>query len=205
LHRLKEWDSTASVELRGLRFDDAARRIEAIDRLTPMSSNNDELRNSLREGAAKRSSILAELERSVPNPIVFVGHGRSLLWNLVTRFLKDDLRLPAEDWESQPRTGFTSVQVLQSVLERATFAVMVVTAEDQAAEDRVRARQNVVHEIGLLQGRLGFNRVAILMQDGVEEFSNLAGLQTIPFKDNEIRATFHELRRTLVREGLIES
>lgn len=70
------------------------------------------------------------------------------------------------------------------------------------AEGGVRARQNVVHEIGLFQGRLGFEKVAVLSQRGVEEFSNLAGLQVIPFSDDQIEGAFYELHRTLKREGI---
>lgn len=82
--------------------------------------------------------------------------------------------------------------------------VIVVTAEDKTAKGDVRARQNVVHEIGLFQGRLGFEKVALLMQEGVEEFSNLAGLQHIPFKGNAIDGAFYRLDEMLRREKLMK-
>jgi predicted nucleotide-binding protein len=34
---------------------------------------------------------------------------------------------------------------------------------------------NVIHEAGLFQGRLGFERAIILLEDGCEEFSNIQG------------------------------
>ncbi len=67
----------------------------------------------------------------------------------------------------------------------------------------MRARQNVIHEAGLFQGRLGFERVVILKQNNVEELSNLAGLQYIPFDGNQIETAFYELRRKLKKQGLI--
>jgi predicted nucleotide-binding protein len=91
---------------------------------------------------------------------------------------------------------------LKAILESCIFAVIVATGEDAMAEGGVRARQNVVHEIGLFQGRLGFEKVAVLSQRGVEEFSNLAGLQVIPFSDDQIEGAFYELHRTLKREGI---
>jgi len=44
----------------------------------------------------------------------------------------------------------------------------------------------------------------MLQQEGVEEFSNIAGLQVIRFSDNKIEAGFYELDRTLRREGIIK-
>ena len=42
------------------------------------------------------------------------------------------------------------------------------------------------------------------MEEGVEEFSNIAGLQHIPFKGNAIDGAFHRLDEMLRREKLIE-
>lgn len=80
---------------------------------------------------------------------------------------------------------------------------MVLTAEDKTSEGATRARQNVIHEIGLFQGRIGFNKVVLLLQEGTEEFSNIAGLQYIPFSKDNIQHTFYELQGVLKREGLI--
>ena len=89
------------------------------------------------------------------------------------------------------------------MLAQASFAVLVLTAEDQTAEGPARARQNVVHEAGLFQGMLGFTKVVLLVQTGVEEFSNLAGLQVIFFTDNEIEAAFYGLQQAMQREKLL--
>lgn len=134
---------------------------------------------------------------------IFLGHGRNKLWARVQIYLKDELHLTVEAWESAPRTGLHSVDVLKTALDSCTFAVIVATGEDVTADGGLRARQNVVHEIGLFQGRLGFEKVALLQQRGVEEFSNLAGLQVIPFSESRVEETFYELRRMLERERLV--
>ncbi|MGA2430163.1 MAG: nucleotide-binding protein [Candidatus Acidiferrum sp.] len=141
---------------------------------------------------------LAAASESTSKPIskppkIFLGHGRNKLWARVHMYLKDELHLNVEAWESNPRTGLHSVDVLKTILDSCTFAVIVATGEDSTADVGVRARQNVVHEIGLFQGRLGFEKVALLQLRGVEEFSNLAGLQVIPFHDDQIEAAFYEL------------
>ncbi|MCW2539253.1 MAG: hypothetical protein JWN95_978 [Frankiales bacterium] len=44
-----------------------------------------------------------------------------------------------------------------------------------------------------------------MLEDGCEEFSNIAGLGQIRFPKGNISAAFEEFRATLEREGLIVS
>jgi predicted nucleotide-binding protein len=62
---------------------------------------------------------------------------------------------------------------------------------------------NVVHEAGLFQGRLGFTRSIVLLEDGCEQFSNIEGLGHIRFPRGNIAGAFEEIRRVLEREGLL--
>ena len=133
---------------------------------------------------------------------VFVGHGTSVLWARVKMFLEDDLGLETVVYESESRVGEHIVDVLGRMLSDSAFAVLVVTADDEAT-DGLRARQNVVHEVGLFQGRLGFKRTVLLCQDGVKAFTNVAGLQHIGFTGDSIEQTFYELQRVLKREELV--
>jgi len=132
---------------------------------------------------------------------VFIGHGRSPLWLRVKTFLEDEIGLKTVSFESEPRTSESIVPVLEKMLDQSDFAVIVLTAEDATADGQLRARQNVVHETGLAQGKLGFKRVVILKQEGVEELTNLAGLQYISFKDR-LEQAFYDLGKVLKREGL---
>lgn len=71
-------------------------------------------------------------------------------------------------------------------------------------ERRARGRSlNVVHEAGLFQGRLGFTKAIVLLEEGCEEFSNIQGLGQIRFPKGNIAPAFEEIRRVLEREGLI--
>ena len=45
----------------------------------------------------------------------------------------------------------------------------------------IRARQNVVHEIGFFQGKYGRSRVVLLAEQGVEIFTNISGIVRIDF------------------------
>lgn len=129
---------------------------------------------------------------------IFLGHGRSPLWNRVLRLLKDELSMEVIAFETESRASSHIVDVLTGFLDDCNFAVIVMTAEDETTEGKTRSRQNVIHEIGLFQGRHGFDRVLIFQQEGVEEFSNIAGLQTIRFKEKP-EDGFYELQRALKR------
>jgi hypothetical protein len=128
---------------------------------------------------------------------VFIGHGRSPAWLALRDLLRDRLGLRWEEFSRVPVAGKTAIQRLGEMLDVADFALVVLTAEDEQVDGTVRARQNVVHELGLFQGRLGFDRAIALVEEGCDEFRNLAGLQQISFPRGNIMAVSEEIRRVL--------
>ena len=139
--------------------------------------------------------------KTMTKPCVFIGHGRSPLWRELKDFLEDELHLRTVHFKSKPPAGKTVVSILEGMLKQATFAVLILTAEDETSVKTRRARQNVIHEVGLFQGKLGFDKVVLLVQEGIEDFSNVHGLQNIRFSGDKISETFTELQRTLQGGG----
>ena len=86
------------------------------------------------------------------------------------------------------------------MIERSTFAILVLSADDTSVEKSYRARQNVIHEVGLFQGRLGFSRAILLIETKTEKFSNMDGTQTISYRKGKIRETFGDVLATINRE-----
>ena len=72
-----------------------------------------------------------------------------------------------------------------------------MTAGDERSDGAIQARMNVVHEAGLFQGRLGFSRAIVMLEDGCEDFSNIDGLGQIRFPKGNISAAFEEIREGL--------
>lgn len=142
-----------------------------------------------------------DLVPSAKPSCVFIGHGHSELWREVKTFL-ETLPLKTVEYGSEPRAGINVTSVLEDMLSQATFAILVLTAEDETKRGK-RARQNVVHEAGLFQGVLGFRRAILLLQKGVEKFSNVAGLEHLAFEGDAIETTFEKLKGVLVREKQI--
>jgi predicted nucleotide-binding protein len=131
---------------------------------------------------------------------VFVGHGRSPLWRDLKDHLHEHHGYAVEAYEIGARAGHAIRDILEDMLKRSSFALLVLTAEDQTAEGSLRARQNVVHELGLFQGRLGFSRAIVLLEEGTEEFTNIEGIQQIRFSRGNIREVFGDVLATLRRE-----
>jgi predicted nucleotide-binding protein len=83
------------------------------------------------------------------------------------------------------------------MLSDAGIAFLVLTAEDERIGGAMVARQNVIHEVGLFQGRLGFLRAIVVLEDGCERFSNIDGLGYIGFPPGRISAAFGKVQEIL--------
>ena len=158
--------------------------------------------------ARRAASHLAKRERYARRAeevgtSVFIGHGGSGVWKDLKDFVRDRLALPYDEFNRVPVAGVTNVARLSEMLGDAAIAFLVMTAEDEQADGEWHARMNVVHEAGLFQGRLGFTKAIVLLEEGCEEFSNIQGLGQIRFPKGNIASAFEEIRRVLEREGLI--
>jgi hypothetical protein len=140
--------------------------------------------------------------RSIPTA-VFIGHGRCKDWEQVRDHLVS-LGVEVDEFGVYPNAGIQTVDRLTQMLDRACLAILVMTAEDKQADGSLRPRQNVVHEIGLFQGKLGFQKSIIVKEKRAVKFSNIDGLTYIPYSKGKIADAFPEIDRTLVRERVIQ-
>lgn len=132
-------------------------------------------------------------------PTVFIGHGHSTDYLRLTVFLQNQ-DFKVETFESGPRAGMTAKEVLETMAARASIAFLVHTAEDEQEDGKIRARQNVVHETGLFQGRLGFKRAIVMREQGCADFSNLSGVQEIWYQKDQLPGSFNEVLSVIKRE-----
>jgi predicted nucleotide-binding protein len=135
---------------------------------------------------------------------IFIGHGRSELWRVLKDFVSDRLELDYEEFNRVPTAGMSTQERLSEMLEGCGFAFLIFTGEDLRDDNELHARENVVHEAGLFQGRLGWRKAIILLEDGCEEFSNITGLVQIRFPKGKIEGCFEEVRLTLERESVLQ-
>lgn len=132
--------------------------------------------------------------------VVFIGHGRSSQWLDLKNHLQDKHQITIEAFETGARAGHTIRDILEDMADKSSFALLVLTAEDQHSDGSLHARENVIHETGLFQGRLGFGRAIVLLEDGASEFSNIHGILQIRFAKGNIKETFGDVVATIHRE-----
>ena len=133
-------------------------------------------------------------------PTIFIGHGRSFLWRELKDHLQDQHDHNIIAYEVGARAGHEIRDILNDMLSKSSFAILCMTGEDETTDDEIHPRLNVVHELGLFQGRLGFSRSIVLLEEGTQEFSNIHGVHQIRFSRGNIKATFGDVLATIRRE-----
>ncbi|QIS38952.1 TIR domain-containing protein [Clavibacter capsici] len=123
-----------------------------------------------------------------PFRAVFVGHGGDRQWEVVRDYLQES-NFRVEAFETDERAGFNTLDVVSQMIHGSDLAVIVMTSADKLVNGSMLARQNVVHEIGFAQGVLGVPNTIILLEEGVTEFTNIAGLTQVRFRRGEIHTT----------------
>lgn len=146
------------------------------------------------------ASLIPEPPKSKERPTVFIGHGQSNQWRDLKDHLHEKHKVKVEAYEIGARAGHAIRDILEDMLRKSSFALLVLTAEDETASGEMRARQNVVHELGLFQGKLGFNRAIVLLEEGTEEFSNIHGIHQMRYAKGNIKETYGEVLATIGRE-----
>lgn len=131
---------------------------------------------------------------------IFIGHGNDEQWKKLKDHLHEKHGFQIEAYEIGSRAGHTVRDILTYMLEGSSLALLVMTGEDKIEDGSLHPRLNVVHEAGLFQGRLGFERAIVLLEEGTTEFSNIHGLQQIRFKKGNIDAIFGEVLAVIRRE-----
>jgi Predicted nucleotide-binding protein containing TIR-like domain len=111
---------------------------------------------------------------------VFIVHGHDdgALQGLA-RFL-EKLGLEAIILKEQPNKGRTIIEKFEDSAGEVGFAVVLMTPDDVSAADgqnpSMRARQNVLFELGYFSAKLGRGRVCLLRKGEVEIPSDLFGV-----------------------------
>lgn len=135
---------------------------------------------------------------------VFIVYGHDIAARDSLELLLRRIGLDPIILQNVPASGDTIIEKLERYLGEhgnVGFACVLLTPDDEgypsgkAESVRYRARQNVVLELGMVLGRVGRRRVAILYKESVEQPSDIAGLIYIPFTER-----VDEVKTQLFRE-----
>ncbi len=133
------------------------------------------------------------VRRVSARPRIFLGHGRDPQWRDLRDHLQDKQQFEIVAYETGSRTSQHIQESLHRMLEECEFGLHVLTGENVGTDGTSRARDNVIHELRLWQGKWGFHRVAVLLENGTEEFSNIAGVDQVRFTRGNIAAAFGDV------------
>lgn len=156
--------------------------------------NKEQVEAALGAKPAQKPAVQAGAKpaRDIHPRKVFVVYGHD-------QAARDQLEAMLRRWGLEPlildqlaTEGQTVIEKLESAMAEASFGVVLATPDDEGHragrpdEKALRARQNVVLELGMLLARLGRKHVAILLktQENMERPSDIQGLIYIPFKDD---------------------
>jgi predicted nucleotide-binding protein len=142
-----------------------------------------------------------------PSGDVFVVYGHDLLARESVLRVIEKLELHAIILPEQIIDGKTIIESIEHH-SNAGFVVVLLTPDDRGYQKdrprlvKLRARQNVIFELGFCMGKLGRNKVCALYKDGVELPSDFQGLRYISMDDGgawrftlgkEIQETFSKV------------
>ncbi len=129
---------------------------------------------------------------------IFISHGHNELLQLKLKdFISSRLQRTPVILAELPNWGATVVEKLERESKSCSMAIVLMTKDDEQRDGGVRARQNVIHEIGFFQGIYGRKNVILLAEKGVELFSNISGIVRIEFDSQSFEAVFEQLRREI--------
>ncbi|MBE7156906.1 MAG: nucleotide-binding protein [Rhodospirillales bacterium] len=134
--------------------------------------------------AAEKQTRIPRVENAKK---VFVVHGHNDSLKTSVARLLSKLQLDPIILHEQPDRGRTIIEKFFDYADVA-YALVLLTADDRGGSvsephdtHKLRARQNVILELGFFVGRLGRDRVAAIYESGVEIPSDYSGVLFIPF------------------------
>jgi predicted nucleotide-binding protein len=137
---------------------------------------------------------------------IFISHGHNELLKLKLKdFIENRLNIRTTVLADQPSQGLTIVEKLEKSAKQCSFAAILLTKDDELKNDTVRARQNVIHELGFFQGKYGRKNVVLLAERGVELFTNISGIVRIEFEPGHFESIFDPLRLEIEGSSLFAS
>jgi predicted nucleotide-binding protein len=141
-------------------------------------------------GSANSITSLKTEKHSIQTNKVFVVHGHNETVKQTVARTLEKLGLEPIILNEQNNSGKTIIEKFEENSSNVDFAVILLTAYDEGKSKKEekyknRARQNVVFEMGYFTGKLGRNRVLLLLENGVDKPSDLDGIVYTPIDEND--------------------
>jgi len=135
---------------------------------------------------------------STKNIFIIHGHDRENAL-LLAHFLREDFGLRPLVMLAEPGKSRPLTDKFEEEAQTSSFAFALFTPDDEvfnSAETYSQARPNVIYETGWFIGRLGRQRVILILKEGTRIHSDLHGVSQIRFI-NTVEEKFREIQQEL--------
>ena len=124
------------------------------------------------------------------NNEVFIVHGHNESVKQATARTLSKLGLEPIILHERPDGGKTIIEKFEKNISDIGFAIILLTNDDEGkakieTDLKARARQNVIFEMGYFIGKLGRDRVFLLLEQGVEKPGDLDGIVYTPIDSHD--------------------
>ena len=130
---------------------------------------------------------------------------RRLMCQHRLKVLQNNFQLHPIAMLAKPGMSRPLIEKFEDEARTCSFATGLFTPDDSIikSENHYRqARPNVIYEVGWFVGRLGKERVTLLLKDGTNIHSDLDGVSRIPFSEN-VEDKFLNIQKELKAAKLI--
>ena len=167
---VKTLKENKALEIQFFIYNNIENKIENLKKLV----NKIELLKSSIESVNDSNKV--DVQNVLNTKNIFIVHGHDDKAKLeVTRTI-EKLELNPIILHEQANGGKTIIEKFEANSSEAGFAIVILTCDDKVGDEKFRARQNVVFEMGYFIGKLGRENVALLYENGVELPSDINGL-----------------------------
>ncbi|PYL75127.1 MAG: hypothetical protein DMF26_08990, partial [Verrucomicrobia bacterium] len=171
--------------------EEFASRVEQVDHFL----------SSLNASAMSGSFVVASQPSLVPaTKNVFIIHGRDETNQLrLSKLVREDFKLSPVVLLDKPGRSAPTIDKFEQHARTCSYAIALFTADDKVmtkSGEYSQPRPNVIFETGWFVGRLGKERVLILLQEQVKIYSDFEGVNRIHFRD-DVEDKFRAIRAEL--------
>lgn len=182
------------------------RREVGIEDIIPTSSTDDHAGPNTMPAVEAVSTAENRSNRPPESNRVFIVHGHDEVNTLKLReLLRERFGLSPVVLNASPGRGRPTIQKFEDEAENCAFAFVLLTPDDQVETERgeyTQARPNVIFELGWFYGKLGRDRVTLLLKSGTKIHSDLEGVSRIEFSAN-VEERVLEIERELSAAGML--
>jgi len=187
-------------------INDYLTRLKKIFEKISLMNETKEIIESKSSQKKSTEATTTQIRQGAGTNNVFIVHGHDDRMKIEIARTIEKLGLNPIILHEQANRGHTIIEKFETH-SNVSFAIILMTCDDlgrvkTSDEDKYRARQNVILEMGFFIGKLGRSKVLPLYEKGVELPSDLYGLLYTPIDDGgnwkfalvkELRATGYEV------------